>query len=157
MDEFDVMSLLGSEISKDVNYHLQQNLSDSPLDDRDKLRLMDKLRQMHWKTMCERNMKVLMPLFMGDLVDACLANNIYISTIRGMDLTDIIKKVDEDSRLWEDKALVNFIFREEPKLDEIGKLYEALENHSDLGRVNWGAAIDKDASNMYCLDVLSYK
>lgn len=150
MNEFDLMSLLPKENDEDC---VRQNVNNSSLSKDDKLHLTDKINQMYYGTIHKKNVEILMPLVMEDFKGVCSASKIYLSTIKGEELTDVIEKIAVDSRQWESKTLVNFVFRKSPELSELGELYDKMSYFSP----NWGAIIDKNMPYRYCLEVISYK
>ena len=91
-----------------------------------------------------------------------MANKIYISTIKGNSLTEFINNINIDSEKWEKNCIVNFIFKEDPndkenpKLKKLTKLYDNVERFGKSSKFAWGLVIDKNMSDRYCLEVLSY-
>ena len=110
MNKFDVISILESETFNKKDIEL--DLSSSTISDYEKTCLKDKVEQMHCSAGYRRNIQVLISLVTADFIDLPLASKIYLSTINGNSLAEIIKKIDADSKKWESKIIINFIIND---------------------------------------------
>lgn len=135
----------------------QPDLSDSPLRDDEKLCLADKIKNMQ----CEAKryigtMKFIIPLERADFAHVHLANKICLSDIRGNTLTEFAKNIETDSKKWERNIIVNIILKDDSKMREVLELLDKMEGTHKTSKFTWGLAINENASDKYCLEVLSY-
>ena len=155
MNKFDVISsILESETFNKKGIEL--DLSSSTISDYEKTCLKDKVEQRHCSAGYRRNIQVLMPLVTADFIDLPLASKIYLSTINGNSLAEIIKKIDADSKKWESKIIINFIINDDAILRVIDELYNRIDSLSSIEQIRWGAAVENDVTNKYCLEIISY-
>ena len=154
MNKFDVISILESETFNKKGIEL--DLSSSTISDYEKTCLKDKVEQMHCSAGYRRNIQVLMPLVTADFIDLPLASKIYLSTINGNSLAEIIKKIDADSKKWESKIIINFIINDDAILRVIDELYNRIDSLSSIEQIRWGTAVENDVTNKYCLEIISY-
>ena len=154
MNKFDVISILESETFNKKGIEL--DLSSSTISDYEKTCLKDKVEQMHCSAGYRRNIQVLMPLVTADFIDLPLASKIYLSTINGNSLAEIIKKIDADSKKWESKIIINFIINDDAILRVIDELYNRIDSLSSIEQIRWGVAVENDVTNKYCLEIISY-
>lgn len=155
MAEFNIMKLLESAILTIEEF--QPDLSNSPLRDDEKLCLADKIKNMQ----CEAkrytgSMKFIFPLERADFAHVHLANKIYLSDIRGNTLTEFVKNIETDSEKWERNIIVNIILKEDSEMREMLELFDKMDGSQNSSKFTWGMAIDENASDKYCLEVLSY-
>ena len=111
---------------------------------------------MHCSAGYRRNIQVLMSLVKADFIDLPLASKIYLSTINGNSLAEIIKKIDADSKKWESKIIINFIINDKAILKVLDELYNRIDSLSSIEQIRWGAATENDVTNKYCLEIISY-
>lgn len=155
MNKFDVISsILESETFNKKGIEL--DLSSSTISDYEKTCLKDKVEQMHCSAGYRRNIQVLISLVTADFIDLPLASKIYLSTINGNSLAEIIKKIDADSKKWESKIIINFIINDDAILRVIDELYNRIDSLSSIKQIRWGAAVENDVTNKYCLEIISY-
>lgn len=154
MNKIDVISILESETFNKKGIEL--DLSSSTISDYEKTCLKDKVEQMHCSAGYRRNIQVLTPLVTADFIDLPLASKIYLSTINGNSLAEIIKKIDADSKKWESKIIINFIINDDAILRVIDELYNRIDSLSSIEQIRWGAAVENDVTNKYCLEIISY-
>ena len=154
MNKFDVISILESETFNKKGIEL--DLSSSTISDYEKTCLKDKVEQMPCSAGYRRNIQVLIPLVTADFIDLPLASKIYLSTINGNSLAEIIKKIDADSKKWESKIIINFIINDDAILRVIDELYNRIDSLSSIEQIRWGAAVENDVTNKYCLEIISY-
>ena len=155
MNKFDVISsILESETFNKKGIEL--DLSSSTISDYENTCLKDKVDQMHCSAGYRRNIQVLIPLVTADFIDLPLASKIYLSTINGNSLAEIIKKIDADSKKWESKIIINFIINDDAILRVIDELYNRIDSLSSIEQIRWGAAVENDVTNKYCLEIISY-
>ena len=154
MNKFDVISILESETFNKKG--IESDLSSSTISDYEKTCLKDKVEQMHCSAGYRRNIQVLISLVTADFIDLPLASKIYLSTINGNSLAEIIKKIDADSKKWERKIIINFIINDEAILKVIDELYNRIDSLSSIEQIRWGAAVENDVTNKYCLEIISY-
>lgn len=154
MNKFDVISILESETFNKKG--IESDLSSSTISDYEKTCLKDKVEQMHCSAGYRRNIQVLISLVTADFIDLPLASKIYLSTINGNSLAEIIKKIDADSKKWESKIIINFIINDETILKVIDELYNRIDSLSSIEQIRWGAAVENDVTNKYCLEIISY-
>lgn len=132
MKKVDILYNLHASILKHEDSNL--DLSSSPLSDKEKSRLVDKIKEMQCKFPEDGNGRISYFSFLkADFADVHMANKIYISTIKGNSLTEFINNINIDSEKWEKNCIVNFIFKEDPndkenpKLKKLTKLYDNVE------------------------------
>lgn len=154
MNKFDVISILESGTFNKKGIEL--DLSSSTICDYEKTCLKDKVEQMHCSAGYRRNIQVLISLVTADFIDLPLASKIYLSTINGNSLAEIIKKIDADSKKWESKIIINFIINDEAILKVLDELYNRIDSLSSIEQIRWGAAVENDVTNKYCLEIISY-
>ena len=161
MTEFEKLNSLLASIVKHEDFNV--DLSSSPLSDKEKSRLVDKIKEMQCKFPKDGNGRISYFSFRkADFADVHMANKIYIFTIKGNSLTEFINNINIDSEKWEKNCIVNFIFKEDPndkenpKLKKLTKLYDNVERFGKSSKFAWGLVIDKNMSDRYCLEVLSY-
>ena len=155
MNKFDVISSILE--SKTFNKKgIELDLSSSTISDYEKTCLKDKVEQMHCSAGYRRNIQVLMPLVKAYFIDLPLASKIYLSTINGNSLAEIIKKIDADSKKWESKIIINFIINDDAILRVIDELYNRIDGLSSIEQIRWGAAVENGVTNKYCLEIISY-
>ena len=154
MNKFDIISILESETFNKKGIEL--DLSSSTISDYEKTCLKDKVEQMHCSAGYRRNIQVLISLVKADFIDLPLACKIYLSTINGNSLAEIIKKIDADSKKWESKIIINFIINDEAILKVLDELYNRIDSFSSIEQIRWGAAVENDVTNKYCLEIISY-
>ena len=154
MNKIDIISILESETFNKKGIEL--DLSSSTISDYEKTCLKDKVEQMHCSAGNKRNIQVLIPLVKSNFIDLPLASKIYLSTINGNSLAEIIKKIDADSKKWESKIIINFIINDEDILRVIDELYNRIDSLSSIEQIRWGAATENDVTNKYCLEIISY-
>ena len=155
MNKFDVISSILE--SKTFNKKgIELDLSSSTISDYEKTCLKDKVEQMHCSAGYRRNIQVLTPLVKAYFIDLPLASKIYLSTINGNSLAEIIKKIDADSKKWESKIIINFIINDEAILKVLDELYNRIDSLSSIEQIRWGAAVENDVTNKYCLEIISY-
>lgn len=161
MTEFEKLNSLLASIVKHEDFNI--DLSSSPLSDKEKSRLVDKIKEMQCKFPKDGNGRIsYFSLGKAAFADVDMANKIYISTIKGNTLTEFINNINIDSEKWEKNCVVNFIFKgdpndkENPIVKEITKLYDNVERFGKSSKFTWGLVIDKNMSDRYCLEVLTY-
>ena len=161
MTEFEKLNSLLASIVKHEDFNV--DLSSSPLSDKEKSRLVDKIKEMQCKFPQDGNGRIsYFSLGKAAFADVDMANKIYISTIKGNTLTEFINNINIDSEKWEKNCVVNFIFKgdpndkENPTVKEITKLYDNVERFGKSSKFAWGLVIDKHMSDRYCLEVLTY-
>ena len=154
MNKFDIISILESETFNKKGIEL--DLSSSTISGYEKTCLKDKVEQMHCSAGNKRNIQVLIPLVAANFIDLPLASKIYLSTINGNSLAEIIKKIDADSKKWESKIIINFIINDEAILKVLDELYNRIDSLSSIEQIRWGAATENDVTNKYCLEIISY-
>ena len=154
MNKFGIISILESETFNKKGIEL--DLSSSTISDDEKTCLKDKVEQMHCSAGYRRNIQVLIPLVTADFIDLPLASKIYLSTINGNSLAEIIKKIDADSKKWESKIIINFIINDDAILRVLDELYNRIDSLSSIEQIRWGVAVENDVTNKYCLEIISY-
>ena len=161
MTEFEKLNSLLASIVKHEDFNV--DLSSSPLSDKEKSRLVDKIKEMQCKFPKDGNGRIsYFSLGKAAFADVDMANKIYITTIKGNTLTEFINNINIDSEKWEKNCVVNFIFKgdpndkENPTVKEITKLYDNVERFGKSSKFTWGLVIDKNMSDRYCLEVLTY-
>ena len=71
-------------------------------------------------------------------------------------MAEIIKKIDADSKKWESKIIINFIINDDAILRVLDELYNRIDSLSSIEQIRWGAAVENDVTNKYCLEIISY-
>ena len=155
MNKIDIISILESETFNKKGIEL--DLSSSTISGYEKTCLKDKVEQMHCSVGGYRSSKkVLMALVTADFIGLSSANKIYLSTIRGNSLAEVNEKIDADSKKWESKIIINFIINDEAILKVLDELYNRIDSLSSIEQIRWGAAVENDVTNKYCLEIISY-
>ncbi len=154
MNDIDLTSILDSEIFKQEDF--QPDFSNSSLRDYDKRRLVDKIKQMHCESLCRMHYEVFIALLRTDFDDLFLANRIYLSTVKGNNLTEIFKQIDIDSQKWESNIIVNFVFKKGIELSELETIFEKMNAFSQFLQFKWGVAINPNSSDNYFFELITY-
>lgn len=154
MNDIDLTSLLDSEIFKQEDF--QPDFSNSSLRDYDKRRLVDKIKQMHCESLLRMHYEVFIALLRTDFDDLFLANRIYLSTVKGNNLTEIFKQIDIDSQKWESNIIVNFVFKKGIELSELETIFEKMNAFSQFLQFKWGVAINPNSSDNYFFELITY-
>ena len=154
MNDIDLTSLLDSEIFKQEDF--QPDFSNSSLRDYDKCRLVDKIKQMHCESLLRMHYEVFIALLRTDFDDLFSANRIYLSTVKGNNLTAIFKQIDIDSQKWESNIIVNFVFKKGIELSELETIFEKMNAFSQFLQFKWGLAINPNSSDNYFFELITY-
>lgn len=118
--------------------------------------MVDKIKQMHCESLCRMHYEVFIALLRTDFDDLFLANRIYLSTVKGNNLTEIFKQIDIDSQKWESNIIVNFVLKKGIELSELETIFEKMNAFSQFLQFKWGVAINPNSSDNYFFELITY-
>lgn len=133
------------------------DLSNSPLNNKLKIKLYDKIMQMHCQKCFKVGYKVLICLCADDFLNVSLSDNVILLTIEGYNYEEIKSRLNiEDTipiKLYRN-IIINFILgNDENNFEQVLKIYKLFENYNDI----IGVCINSKQNINFRLDIIAYK